>query len=961
MIPLRRVSAFLRTRDAAVTGILVLVLAGIAISGFPNRVDLALHDSTVPRIAPAPHDEVVIVAIDARALRELGRWPWSRSVLAVAVDRMKQVGVRAIAMDIALSERIKEDPEGDDALVAAVSRYGKVVLPVYPEIAQSPGTIGEAAPFAALRAVATLGHADVEIEEDGVSRGVYLRAGYGQARYPALALAVLETERGEQEALYTGARRPETSPKKLWTRDFANFVPFARTQGGFVRHSLFDVLTKRHVAVMLSGKYVVLGVTAEGLRTTFLTPGVGGAPLVSGVEYHANVLSALLHDRLIAQTSFPFHLVLAALCVFAPMSIYSRFSPGKAAWVAVGLGIAVLGIWLTSLLVGWWFAPSAALITLGVGYALWAWRRLLSTARALLREQKRARATLLSVGDGVLTADADWRVCYANPACQALIGQRIHHIRGKPIKEVLLFESTRDTRRFEDVLFYCAHARETVRPVDPFVLAQIESKRCAVRMCVSPILSGEPSEEHYVVAITDVTQSVEIARRVTYQATHDALTDLPNRLLLTDRIEQSIGAAQRSGEAVGVLFLDLDGFKRVNDALGHSHGDELLKEVAGRLVSRRRLSDTVARWGGDEFVILLRGLVRGESVAGAVADVQASLSIPFRLAEQDVHVSASIGVALYPQDGTDAETLLKHADSAMYLAKRAGRNQLRFYSEQDDLSGHRHLEIESHLHRALENDELVVFYQPQLSLHGDGVVGMEALVRWRHPEKGIVLPGQFMAVAEESSLVESIGERVMRLAFAQARSWENGEVGFRTLSVNVSPRQFMRPALIADLDRIIDASGVSPRQLKVEVTETLMVNDSADVRARFRAIKDRGLRLVLDDFGTGYSSLSYLKRFAPDEIKIDKSFIRNIAEHSQDAAITEAIINLAHRMNMTVVAEGVETLEQLNLLQQQNCDQVQGFFISPSVAAEAVPGVIRTIASRAMELNGRGTSGTPVH
>lgn len=931
---------------AAVTLAPAALLLAMTLLGYPNRLDNAAYDAGLSWIEPPLREDVVIVAVDARSLQQVGRWPWSRAVLAQVVEKLTDVGARAVGIDLILSERSATDPDGDERLAHAIAANGKVVLPVFPESTLRRFEVAEALPLPLLRPGAKLGHSDLELESEGVSRSIYLRAGKGTPTYPTLAIAMLKAQAPAENESLPGARNPALARAAplSWVRDHRVMVPFVGPPGTVRQMALVDVL-QNTAAGELAGKFVLIGVTAEGLRSAFITPRSENSSLMSGVEYHANVLNAALQGRLITPMAFPLHIVLALLCLLAPVWIYPRFRFSVAGWIFVALVAGLLALWLVALRAGYWFAPSPALMVLAAGFGIWMWRRLESTARDLRVEQERARATLMSVGDGVVTLDSAWGVRYMNPASQRLIGVRLHDVLGHPLKQVLRFEDPRDVRRLDDLLDRCALGRDTVRPSDPFIIGGNGMRRLALRVTASPIALDTGAEERFVIALSDVTDSLEMAQQMTHQATHDALTGLPNRILLTDRIRQSIMSAQRSGECVAVLFLDLDGFKRINDTLGHTPGDALLKAVADRLAACCRVTDTVARWGGDEFVVLMRGFSDKMSIAGPAHELQTDLRAPFQLGENEIHLSASIGIAVYPSDGEDAESLLKNADMAMYQAKRNGRNQQRFYTEQEDHWAHRHLETEAQLHRALRNGEFVVHYQPQMSLSTAEVVGFEALVRWNHPERGLLMPTQFLAIAEESDLIEAIGEHVMRIAFSQARRWEQDAVAFATLSINFSPRQFAREDLLKRIDRIIGESGISAHRIKAEVTETLIMSDSPHVMDTLRALRDRGVRLALDDFGVGYSSLNHLKRLPLDELKIDKTFTRDIARRGQDAAITEAFITLAHKMNLSVVAEGVENTAQLEILRRQRCDQVQGFYISPSVAAEAVPALCRDIAA----------------
>jgi len=923
-----------------------LVLA-LVLVGLPNALDHALYDRSLGWIAPPVSEQVVIAAIDARSLQHIGRWPWSRSVLADFIERMREAGASSVTLDIAITEPNLSDPGGDQRLADAILRNGRVVLPVFPESSLRRGEVTEALPMTTLRDITRLGHSDLELESKGVSRGIYLKGGKGKPTYSTLALAALEVGEGTDPTRYVGTRH-ESSPSSgaLWVRDHHVMIPFAGAPGSFRHISMVDILNQEAASADLTSKHVLAGVTADGLRSTFVTPMTGESTAMSGIEYHANVLNAALQRRLIQPLDYRPALALALLVAFLPAYVYSRVTMGKSVWIFTGISTALIALWLTSLRLGYWFALSPAIMVLAVGISHASWRHIHETARYLRREQERARVTLAAVGDGVLTLDADLKVRYMNPACQRLIGVRPHEVYGKPVTQVLSFREPRDGRRLQDVLDRCALTQDIVRPTEPFVLGTSSVRPLALRVTASAVTAEAAPIERYVVVLGDVTDALAMAQQMTHQATHDALTGLPNRLLLTDRIRQAIHAAKRSSESVAVMFMDLDGFKRINDTLGHTPGDQLLREVARRLDTGCRLSDTVARWGGDEFVVLMRGFSSKDAILGPAQELLDKLRETYHIEGTELHLSASIGIAVYPQDGESVEILLKHADAAMYQAKRDGRNHLVFFKEDDARWTHHHLEVETQLHRALRNDEFVVHYQPQYSIISSEVVGLEALIRWKHPDKGLLLPAQFLAIAEQSNLIEAIGERVMQIAFAQARRWQREGVPFGSISVNFSPRQFLRDDLLTRLDAIISETDVDPTRVKVEVTETLIVSESERVDNRLRAIKERGIRLALDDFGVGYSSLNHLKRLPLDELKIDKTFTRDIANRSRDAAITEAFITLAHNINLSVVAEGIESVAQMDVLRGQGCDQVQGYFVCPSLEATAVPSACKQIAEK---------------
>lgn len=437
----------------------------------------------------------------------------------------------------------------------------------------------------------------------------------------------------------------------------------------------------------------------------------------------------------------------------------------------------------------------------------------------------------------------------------------------------------------------------------------------------------------------NITERKLAEQRIAHMAQHDTLTGLPNRLLLKDRIAQAVFHAQRGRVRVAVMFIDLDRFKNINDSLGHEAGDRLLQTVAKRIRTCLREGDTVSRLGGDEFVIVLPEVHGSHDVSIVAAKILETLAQPYHLHGQDLHVSASIGVALFPEDGEDADTLMRNADAAMYHAKDSGRANYQFYTEHMNVSAQRRVTLEAELRRALDRDELTLAYQPIYALANGRLVGVEALLRWRHPERGLVTPGEFISVAEESGLIHQIGEDVLRAACAQARLWQDQGLGTR-LSINVSVHQLRRRAFLDQLRTVLASTSVDPGLLELEITESLIVEDASEALKTLKSLDELGVRLAIDDFGTGYSGLSYLKRFPIDTVKIDQSFIRDISVDADDAAIVRAIVAMAKSLKLSVVAEGVETGEQLAFLSSLGCDFAQGYLLGRPVDAAAMTAMI---------------------
>lgn len=439
----------------------------------------------------------------------------------------------------------------------------------------------------------------------------------------------------------------------------------------------------------------------------------------------------------------------------------------------------------------------------------------------------------------------------------------------------------------------------------------------------------------YEGTVEDVTERKIYQARIEQQANYDTLTGLANRSLLNDRLQQAILAAASYGTRLAVVFVDLDRFKFINDSLGHHVGDELLRAMAERLKSSVRESDTVARLGGDEFVLLINGQGDPEAVAVVLERMLSDISQPWTIAQGDFNVTCSIGVALYPDDGESADTLLKHADSAMYRAKEKGRNNFQFFTAELNALITQRLELENKLRRALEREQFTLHYQPRIDMQTRRIVGAEALIRWQVADHEIVPPAKFIPIAEEIGLIAPIGKWVLRTACEQNKAWQDAGFEPFVVSVNVSARQFRQDSFVQVVAEVLQETGLEARYLEIELTESAVMHDAEQFIAMLGELNDLGVQISLDDFGTGYSSLSYLKRLPVDRLKVDRSFVQDIATDADDATIVRTIIALGHNLGLKVVAEGVETEQQLEFLRTNHCDELQGYYFAmPMPVAE---------------------------
>ena len=448
--------------------------------------------------------------------------------------------------------------------------------------------------------------------------------------------------------------------------------------------------------------------------------------------------------------------------------------------------------------------------------------------------------------------------------------------------------------------------------------------------------------EHLEHVVEARTQGLEAAnKQLRHLASHDALTGLPNRVLLDDRLSQAVAHAEQDGHSFGVAMFDLDRFKVVNDSLGHRAGDALIKEVAHRLAGVARGTDTVGRLGGDEFLFIMDRLAKREDAEHIARRAVKALELPIRLDGVDLHTSASIGIAMFPADGKSEEALIANADAAMYCAKQRGRNNIQCYAEGMNSATQERVKLESDLHQALSLKQLELHYQPKVDTKTGLIHGVEALARWRHPQRGLVPPGEFIPLAESCGLIDAIGEWVVRESCRQARAWQLEGLPPLRVAVNLSAFQFRHGNLLQMIREALQAAQLEPRFLEVEITESALMSDPEESVTILEQLSRMGVVVSVDDFGTGYSSMSYLRRFPIDKLKIDRGFIAELISRADDASIVRAIVSLAHSLRLKVVAEGVETSEQLNVLRSLGCDQYQGFCFSPAVPATQFAALLR--------------------
>jgi diguanylate cyclase (GGDEF)-like protein/PAS domain S-box-containing protein len=564
------------------------------------------------------------------------------------------------------------------------------------------------------------------------------------------------------------------------------------------------------------------------------------------------------------------------------------------------------------------------------------------SARAAGEARRFASEIIDNAGEGIVVYDGELRYVLWNRFMEELTDLRERDVVGRPALEV--FPHLRDQQ--VDAMLRRALDGETVATPDIHYYIPSTSRRGWVSSVYRPHRDEHGAVIGVIGLVRDITERKTAEQQIEYQAYHDALTGLANRRLFQEHLSLALALAQRRQKFVAVLFLDLDHFKVVNDSLGHSVGDELLRHVTRRLKDCVRDGDTVARVGGDEFTIVIQELSSRDEAEVVAAKVLRAVAEPLEVNGHQLYVTTSIGITVFPEDGEDAEAMLKNADTAMYQAKARGRNTYQVATRELSRSTQERMSLENSLHVALERGELELLYQPQIDVETMTMVGMEALLRWNHPERGVILPEHFIGMAEDRGLILPIGEWVIREACHEARRFQKRGFPFLRVAVNISPRQFRDPTLLTTVQSAIEQSGIDPRTLELEITENVAMEDADLTMSTLAQFRSSGVTIAIDDFGTGHSSLSYLKRFPIDALKIDKAFVADLPDKFEDAAIVSSVIQLANGLGLRVVAEGVETREQLEFLRENGCREVQGFYFSYPVKPDEIENYARS-ASRA--------------
>ncbi len=874
----------------------VLVIA--LLTSWPEALRNDLADWRFAWQSRAATGEVVVIAIDAPSIEQIGVWPWPRRLHAELLQRLDAAGINDVAFDVDFSS--PSDPVSDRAFVEALRRAGgSTVLPAF----RQPGAGGATyfnRPLPQFRDQSWTSVVNVAIEPDGLVR----RYSFGQK---------LDIEFLPSMAAVLAGRFDADSPSFL--------IDFSIRSATIPKVSFIDVLRGDQATLdRLKGKKVIIGGTALELGDRFSVPNGG---IVAGPVLQAMAAESILQNRVLHWTSHAVTVAGLVLLMLAMMLTWRRFSAGAraAALVVTALSVEAAGAVLQAYLP---LILDTALFHIAVAAYIAAVALDEINIRALLGRvaESRFQRIAMSLGDGLICTDSDYRITVWNTGAAAMFGYRAEDMIGQPFAAICA--------EGDNALSISEASRRS-----PGTVVEFDGRR--INGGVFPVeasFSGWQGAEgyQYGAILRDISVRKREAEKIRYLAEHDTLTGLANRYTLDARLAGMISRAETGHGEVALLVIGLDGFQQINDMLGHANGDLVLRAVAERLKSQVGPAAVVARLSGDEFAIAFCRADMAESMADFADRIRSAFDAPVLAASRPHRVKVSIGAAVSPGGGRTADELLSNSHIAFYRAKAIKRGGYVAFESSIREELEARLTLEAELAQAAENGEFELFFQPQVLLGDGNLVGAEALIRWRHPVRGLVAPGEFMPVVNTSGISERIADWVLRTACRQARAWELAGHPLR-VGINLSPSQLQSGDLAGTVAEVLAQTGVTPSLIELEVTEDILLEDEQRVLDTFLRIQKLGVRLVFDDFGTGFASLSYLKKFPLDGLKIDRSFVRDVLTDSDDAAIVSSTILLGKQLGLSVIAEGIENRATADLLTTMGCEEGQGYFFGKPMPA----------------------------
>ncbi|MFQ5469609.1 MAG: EAL domain-containing protein [Gammaproteobacteria bacterium] len=855
-------------------------------------------------------NEIVLVEIDTKSLQALPEWPWPRDFYSMLLQRLFENGVNDVVIDIDLSSSFTYD--GDRLLAETLANYGdNIALPIFKQndtFANDGLTSSITKPLDIFLDHVSLASINVTPDTDGKIRKFDSYDNFGDETIPSVA--------------YYFARDLSNVPKSF-------YIDYSIDASSIPRVSFIDIFRNKFDSSLIKGKHIIIGATALELKDIINAPVLNAIP---GPLLHTLAYESISQDRMLFRTNSTFTVLILFIVVAITTPLLNRYQWKKGLFICLTGGCAVIAAttltqnsfpviincvpWIVGILLTFFIETFSHIDMQTI---------LVSSQRAQIHDQDTLMKSIVDNSfDGIFTITSNGLIKSINPAGESMFKYHATEIIGKNISTIIpeLCNSIIDEGYDNAVSLYCGTKEVTG--------IKSTNRNFPLELAITDLNTG--NENIFICAARDITERKRQTAALEHNATHDELTQLPNRRLLRDRINHTLLVNKRHDATLALLVMDLDNFKDINDTLGHHIGDKLLQEVAKRLSGLLRDSDTVARLGGDEFAVLLPEIANSNDIYTIAEKIVQSIETSFVINDLKLHVGISVGCVISPDHGEDVNTLLQRGDVAMYSAKRTNLHYATYDFSQDNNSV-RQLALRGELKHAIENEELALYFQPKINTRSKQISSVEVLVRWLHPEYGYMPPDEFIPMAEQTGLITPLTKWVLSRAIAQCAIWQNQGTQI-SVAVNLSAKDLMDSNLPATLNSIIKQNCVDPKMIVLEITESHIMDNPTRALKTLNRLHDMGLKITIDDFGTGYSSLAYIKKLPIDELKIDKSFVTSMATNKSDYAIVRSTIELAHNLDLEVVAEGVETEETFDLLSKLGCDTAQGYLFSKPVPQE---------------------------